>query len=405
MEFAFALEQEEFRQEVKEFIKKEVTPELRAYTEGAARWIGAKEHIQGMGSPPGKEFVRKLGAKGWIGMSLPKKYGGHERPLMDEFILQEELLLAGLPYPLTGASMVAPTLLVVATEEMKQEYIPLIARGEIDFSLGYSEPEAGTDLSNIQTRAVRDGDEYIINGQKIFNTEAHSAEYMWLGARTNMDGPKHKGISLFIVPQQHPNISLSPMYTMGGGRTNIVYLDNVRVPATSLVGTEENKGFYQMMLAIDWERLVLCSCTLYVPVFLELIKYCKETKVGGQSMIEDPLIGQSLAELYVRFQICRLLLWRALWMVDNQIVPNYETAMLKVHQSDLQQRLAIAGMDITGHTGMLRHGSPLALTMQQIDLDLENMYRVCPHPVFAGGTMAVMKTIISSRGFGLPRAY
>ncbi|MBI2846662.1 MAG: acyl-CoA dehydrogenase family protein, partial [Chloroflexi bacterium] len=239
MDFRFTPEEQRFRQEIQEFLRKELAPEVRAERDGAGRWIGAN---MGEG-PASRAFIRKLGERGWIGVSWPKKYGGLERPIMYEYILFEELNWAGAPHLGTARGIVGPTLLLYGSEEQKQEYLPRIMRGEIEFSLGYTEPEAGTDMANIQTRAVREGDEYVINGQKVYTTRAHYSEYIWLLARTDPNVPKHRGLSLLIVPQRHPNVTVVPMWTMASGRTNVQYLDNVRVPRTALVG-EENRGWY-----------------------------------------------------------------------------------------------------------------------------------------------------------------
>lgn len=408
MDFTFTPEQEAWRQEVRDFIKKELTPEMRYSCDGPGRWIGA---TSGLGEGAGREFQRKLGKKGWIGLTWPKKYGGLERPYLDFYIMDEELTWAGAPIAgMTGRFAVAPTLLAVGTEEQKMKWIPQIASGEIEFCLGYSEPEAGTDLANVQTTAVRDGDEWVINGMKIFNTESHFTEYTWLLAKTDQQAPKHRSLSLFMMPQKdQPGITITPMWTVAGtrerpGRTNLMFIDNVRIPADALVG-EKNRGFYYLMIAIDLERIALFQVGVYKPTLVELIEYCKQTKVNGEPLSKDPLVRNKLAELWVEFEVYQALSLRVAWIMDKGIVPNYETSMIKLFASLLQQRLAIAGMEITGHYGLLRAESNCSNPMLRGNLELERMYRCSPHPIFAGGTAAVMQTIISQRGFGLARAY
>jgi len=402
MDFRFTPEEEKFRKEVVDFIEQELTPEVRPYSDGPNRWIGA--------SPPGgafepyKAFQRKLGAKGWISMTWPKQYGGQGRSIIYDYILDETLRWYGAPIMGMAAHVVAPTLLSVGTEDQKKKYLPIIAKGDVEFCLGYSEDNAGTDLANIQVRATADGDFYVIKGQKIFTTEAHTSEYVWLMARTDPGSKRHKGLSLFMVPINLPGISISPMWTMAGGRTNIVYFDNVQVHKTEMVG-EPHKGWYNMAVALDLERLRIYSWASYLPTLLEFIDYCKTTKRGKKSLFDDPLVRQKLSDLYMGFQIGRLLTYRTAWILARGVVPNYEASMIKVFHSELSQKLAQAVIEIAGHKGLLREGSVAAEPKFKRNLDVEHFYRVCPQPIFAGGTAAVMRSIIAVRGMGLPRAF
>ncbi|MBI2846663.1 MAG: acyl-CoA dehydrogenase family protein [Chloroflexi bacterium] len=402
MDFRFTPEQQRFREEIREFLHEELTQEIRDETMCEVSGISGAASL-GLGSLS-RQFIRKLGAKGWIGISWPKKYGGQERPIMYEYILFEELNKAGAPQAGSARGIVGPTLLHYGSEEHKREFLPRIARGELEFTLGYTEPEAGTDLASMQTRAVRDGDDYVINGTKVFQSAAHYADYIWLAARTDPNVPKHRGLSLFIVPQKHPGITVAPMWTMAGGRTNVQYLENIRVPKTALVG-EENRGWYYLAVALDLERLGIMSWSLYFPQFLQLVEYCKSTRVNGQPLSEEPAIRHKLSELYMAFEVGRLLTYRCAWMMDKSIIPNYETAMIKLYHTELQRRMAVAAMEITGHMGTLRQDSYRSHPMLRHRLEVERMYRYCHQPVFAAGTAAVMRTIISMRGFGLPRAY
>lgn len=402
MDFRFSPEEEAFRRELIEFIKAELTPEIQAHSDGPNRWIGATP--PSMAFAPYRGFVRKMGERSWLSLSWPKEYGGQERSVMYEYILDETMHWCGAPTSGMGAHVVAPTLLSVGTEDQKKSYLPRISRAEIEFCLGYSEPEAGTDLANIQSRAVRDGDYYIINAQKIFTTAGHYADYCWLMARTDPESRRHHGLTLFIVPMKDPGVSVSAMVTMGSGRTNITHYDNVRVHKSDVVG-EENKGWYYMAVALDLERLRIYSWATYLPTLLELVEYCRVTKRGGKALFDDPVVRQKLTGLYVDYQIGRLFTYRTAWMMDKGIVPNYETSIIKVFHSELQQKLAAAAMEIAGYPAVLRAGSPGAQPMLSGDLDLEHFYRACVQPVFAGGTAAVMRSVIATRGMGLPRAF
>lgn len=406
MDFRFTPEEEEFRNELREFIRKELPPSIKGrYTEGPSRWIGGKDFAVAPTFPEYKEFLKKVGARGWIGMSWPKEYGGGgEKSIMKDFILREEFTWAGAPRMGTAEGIVGPTVLQYGSEQLKREYVPRIARGEIEFSLGYTEPEAGTDTANIQTRAVKDGDEYVINGQKIFSSGAHYADYCWLCARTADTKPKHRGLSLFIIPQRHPSIVIQRPRCIGGMLNNFQYFDNLRIPATNLVG-EENRGFYYMMTALDFERLPLYSWRIYMPTLLEVMDYCRETEVDGKPLSKDPAIREKLAHLYMENQIARLLVWRTADVLERGIVPNYEAAMIKLYHSELQQRECIAATNITGHYGLLASESKMSHPRMRGNMDLENMYRCTVQPIFAGGTANVMRTIIAMRGMGLPRAY
>ena len=233
MDFRFSKEEEEFRKELGEFLDKELTEEI-----ARQNW-----EDKGLG-PEGREFARKLGAKGWLGLGWPKEYGGQGGSPMYEFILVTELARRGAHIPNDIARLMGgPTILRHGSEELKKEFLPRIARGEIEFALGYTEPQAGSDLAALEMRAVEDGDDYIMNGQKMFNTECHYADYHWLAARTDPDAPRHRGISLFVVDMNSPGITIRPLWTMSGERTNEVFYDNVRVPKRRMVG-EKNRGFF-----------------------------------------------------------------------------------------------------------------------------------------------------------------
>ena len=287
--------------------------------------------------------------------------------------------------------------MLVGSEEQKKEYIPKIASGEIELALGYTEPEAGSDTANIDIRAVEEGDYYIMNGQKIFNTSCHYTHYHWLCARTEVTTPKHRGLSLFIVPMDSPGISLSALWTIGGERTNQVFYDNVRVPKSCLVG-EKNRGFYHMMAALAFERLFPAShCRRGLD---ELINYAKTTTKNGKPLTEDPLTRQKLAELATKVEAAESLVCRIVWMLENNKVPDYEASVNKVFVTELEQDIAYTGLKIMGLYGQLKTGSKYA----PIDGVLDHFFLCVARRTVSAGTNEIMRTVIAQRGLGLPRA-
>ena len=256
-----------------------------------------------------------LGKKGWLGLGWPKEYGGSGGSLVYEYILIIELERRKAHVPNEIARLMSgPVILHHGSEQMKKEFLPRISRGEIEFSLGYTEPPAGSDLTMMEMRAVEDGDDFIINGQKVFNTESHYADYHWLAAKTDFNAPRHQSISLFVVDQRSPGITIRPLWTLGGERTNEVFYDNVRVPKTRLVG-EKNKGFYYMVDALNNERLMLFQVERLVPILDSLIQYAKETRVNGRLLSEDPIIRNKLAQMAIEFEVVQCFQFQAFAML------------------------------------------------------------------------------------------
>jgi alkylation response protein AidB-like acyl-CoA dehydrogenase len=284
----------------------------------------------------------------------------------------------------------------VGSERQKQEYLPKILTGEIEFAIGYTEPNAGSDLASLQTRAVREGDSYIINGQKIYTSAAHHSTHIWLLARTDFKAPKHRGISIFIVPIDAPGVTIRPLATMGSERSNEVFFEDVRIPADNLVG-EENSGWYYVTMALDFERLMPHA---RIRRFVEnLIDYSKNTVVDGRPLSKHPRVRIALARLAVDIELLRLFSLRSAWMIERGLVPNAEASVFKVFMSELNQRIATAAQDIMGPYATLRAED----TLTAVEGRLEKLYRSFPLFKFAGGTNEVMRNIIAQRGLGMPR--
>jgi len=387
MDFGFKKEEEDLVREVRAFIKKEATPEMLAET----RQLG-----QIYGGPEGRKFIQKFAAKGWLTPNWPREFGGMGASEMVTYIIRDEMAYARVPSVFVAAHMAGPTILRVGNEELKKEYLPRIARGEVEFALGYTEPQAGSDLVALKIRAEDKGDFFLINGQKTFNTHCHVADYHWLAARTDFEVPKHKGVSMIIVDLKSPGITIRPLITMAGWRTNEVYYDDVVVPKKSLVG-EKNKGFYYLMAALDFERMVPPG--LYWRLFDEIVQYAKETVVDGKRLSQKPLIRQKLSQMTVELEVTRLLYYQLAHMLDKGTIPNYQSSMEKMFATEVAQRVANTGMEVMGLCGQLKEGSRWAPLAGRV----EHFYRWSVVETVYAGTSEIQRNIIALRGLGLPR--
>ena len=389
MRYEFTPEQLAWRDEVRRFLKDAVTPALRA----EMRQVGN----EGDG-PLARAFHRRLFDKGWWGIGWPKEWGGLGKSAVDQYIFGDEMSAAGAPAMRLAISSVAPTILRLGTEEQKQSWLPKILHGDIDFAVAYSEPDAGTDLAALKTRAVLDGDEWVINGQKIWNTGAHSCSHNWVAVRTEPDAPKHKGISMFIVPMDRPGITVQPLWTWSGLRTNAVFLEDVRVPRDHLVG-ERGMGFYYAMMALDFERVMIGSVGMIARFLDELKVYVRRTKRDGVPLARVPWVRRALADLEMRVEVGRQIGLLNAWLIDQGEVPTKEGSMAKVYVTELNARLSSVGMDILGLNGQLAADDPAAALHGR----LQWLYTVAPMQRFGGGTNEVQRMIIAQRGLNLPR--
>ncbi len=389
MNFTLTPDEEKWRQEVREGLREAVDDELFA-------------QMRSSGEPEGpavRRFMAKLSERGWLGMSWPREYGGLEKSAVSQLIFFEEIQYLGAPMPSLTITSVAPTIMRFGTEENRREWIPPIVAGEVETAIGYSEPDAGTDLASLQTRAVLDGDEWVISGQKIWNTAGHVATHEWLAVRTDPDAPKHKGVSVIIVPLAAPGIEIQPMWTWGGVRTNQVFFDGVRVPRTNLIG-EENRGWYYIMAALDFERMSIGSFLGSIRrTFETTVEYCRRTTVDGEVLANRPDVRETIARLERDIEVGRLFLYRTAAAVDAGAVPTIEGSMQKVFVSELQTRVADWGTRLLGLAGQLATGDAHA----PLDGALEAMYRRAPVLRFGGGTNEIQRNIIAQRGLGLPR--
>jgi 3-oxocholest-4-en-26-oyl-CoA dehydrogenase alpha subunit len=382
MDFEFSQQEENFRQEVRKFF----ISERKVVDEARREWDSG----QGFG-PYCWEILQKIGAKGWLCPTWPKKYGGLELSYIYRYIIQEQMHYFTNIYATVSAGMAGPIILKQGSEQQKNEYLLRIARGEIEFALGYTEPQAGSDLAALEIRAEDKGDHFLMNGQKMFNTRSHYAQYHWLGARTDATVAKHRGISLFIVDLKTPGITISPDWTVGNMRTNQVFYDDVKVPKEAMVG-EKNRGFYYILEALDYERI--STAAGLERDFQELVDYIKENGDG-----KDPLIRQKIAESAIDIETVKLLSYRVAWMLNSGKVPNYEASMLKMVVTESEQRLVNTAMQILGPYGQLKEGSKWA----PLNGKFEWRYRDSLEALVTRGTSEIMRNIIAQRGLGLPR--
>lgn len=389
MRYDFTPEQLVWRDEVRAFIREHLTPALLDELRESGN--------EGQG-PLAREFVLELRDRGWWGLPWPKEYGGLGRSAIDQWIFVDELEGAGAPMlPLTVTS-VAPTIMRVGTEEQKQHWLPRIKAAEVEFALGYSEPEAGTDLAALRTRAVLDGDTWVVNGQKMWNTMAHTATHNWFAVRTEPDAPKHKGISILIVPMDAPGVTVQGIYVWPGLRTNAVFLDNVRVPRDCLIG-ERGMGFYYAAMALNFERLSIGSVAMTRRYFRELVALVRAQEIDGQPLRRSAWVRERLARLAVDIEAARMLGLETAWALDQGRVPAAESSMAKIFVSELAQRVADAGAEILGMAGQLHPDEPRAALHGR----LQWLYRTAPLLAFGGGTNEVQRNIIAMLGYGLPR--
>jgi len=397
VDFRFSEAEHAFRKEVEDFIKKELPSD---WTEKNIYWPG------GYGTLAEFEelnlyierFRHRLAEKGWLTISWPKEYGGAGRTNIEQAIFHERMSYYRAPAGEVATLIGGPTIMLFGSEEMKREWLPKIATGEIRFWLAYSEPNAGSDLASLQTRAIEDGDSLIINGQKTWGTVAHVSHYAWMVVKTDSTAPPHKGITLLIVDNKSPGVTIRPLINICGFHSfNEVFFDNVRVPKKNIVG-EINEGWYYLMVALDFERLVI-PMGGFKRTFEEIAQYAKETKHDGQPLSKKLLIRNKLAEIAIQIEVAYMFFWQTAWMLDKGLVPNIEASVLKLVTTELSQKLANTGMQVMGHYGQLERNSKWAPLRGRVCAG----YLDCISALVGAGTSEIQRNIIATRGLGLSR--
>ncbi|MBE0431725.1 MAG: acyl-CoA dehydrogenase family protein [Dehalococcoidia bacterium] len=396
MDFAFSEREKSFRKEVEDFITRELPPD---WTEKNIHWPGGYGTLTQFEelSPEVERFTRRLAEKGWLTISWPKEYGGAGLSHIEQAIFHERMSYHRAPGGDVATLIGGPTIMLFGSEGMKKEWLPRIARGETRFWLAYSEPNTGSDLASMQTRAVEDGDDLIIDGQKIWGTAAHVAHYAWMAVRTDTTAAPHKGISLIIVDNRSPGITIRPLVNICGLHSfNEVFFDNVRVPKRNIVG-DMNKGWYYLMLALDFERLV-SPIGGFRRTFEEILTYVRETRHSRHVVSRWPLIRNTLASIAIQIEVAYTFFWQAAWMLDRGLVPNIEASVLKLVTTELSQKLANTAMQVMGHRGQLTGASKWSALRGRVC----SGYLDCISALVGAGTSEIQRNIIAIRGLGLP---
>jgi 3-oxocholest-4-en-26-oyl-CoA dehydrogenase alpha subunit len=347
-----------------------------------------------------RDVVRQMGADGWLGVGWPKEYGGQGRSALEQLIFYDEANRAGAPIPLVTLNTVGPTLMRFGSEDQKAYFLPRILAGELHFAIGYTEPGAGTDLASLRTRAVRDGDEYVVNGNKVFTTGGHDADWIWLACRTDQDAPKHKGISILLVDTRSDGFRHTPIPLLGGGHTNATYYEDVRVPVSCRVGVE-NEGWKMITTQLNHERVALAPAGRITGPLDAVRRWAAATKLAdGGRVIDREWVQVALARVYAKADALKLHNWRVAAALESGDLNPGDASAMKVFGTELQIEACRTLLEVVGEAGALRAGSPGAVLRGE----LEQAYRRAPVGTFGGGVNEVQREIVAMAALGLPRA-
>jgi len=388
MDFKFTEEQKKFRQEVRDFLEGEMKQGL--WEPSCDAWIMAYD----------PEFTKRVAKKGWIGLTWPKENGGQGRSFIDRLILTEEMLRYGAPAACHWFAdrQIGGAVLHYGTEEQKREILPKVIKGEATVGLGLSEPEAGSDLASLKTKAVESGDYFIIDGQKVWTSGGSHMNWVYLLARTDSNVPKHKGLSEFVFETSLPGITVRPIVDMTGGvHFNEVFFDAVKVPKKCLIG-QKNGGWQQVLNQLDYERSGMERLTANYPLFAAVTQYAKETKRNGKPLVEDPLIRSRLAQLRIELEIGRLFMYRVALVMDEGKAPNWESSLAKAYGTAFEQRVASTAIEILGLYGQLSPQSKLV----PVSGMAYHSYLSSKGYSLQAGTSEILKNILALRKLGLP---
>ncbi len=393
MDFEFSEAERDFSRQVEAFLDEHETPDVMDVTR--------ENMAQIVDTPARRAFMKKLAAQGWLGMTWPKEYGGSERSGVYEYILNEALARRGAPQIGKGVGIIGKTLIRHGNEKLKREFLPKIINAEIEFAVGYSEPQAGSDAANMQLRAEKTEGGWVLNGEKTWTTSAHFADWYWVGARTDHEVKKHYGITLFLIPMDHPGLTVQPMPTIGDEITNQVYFDNVDVSDDYVVG-DLNKGFQYISEALDLERFTMFTFSPIHQRVEELVDYVRGEERDGEPLKNDPLVRSKIAELVTRTEVARVL---GLKFVAASLAggkpPTCEASEYKLFATGLSQRLANATLEIAGPGGQLRVHTPEAPLRGRPEMS----YRYSVIDTIGGGASEIQKNIIARRKLGLPKNF
>jgi alkylation response protein AidB-like acyl-CoA dehydrogenase len=387
MRIAYTPEQEELRRELRAYFASVMTPSVR---ESLA--LGEGDYGNGEAY---RQVVRQLGTDGWLALSWPEEYGGRGGTMLDQLIFTDEAAVARVPVPFLTINTVGPTIMRYGTDAQKAFYLPRIAAGELHFSIGYSEPEAGTDLASLRTVAVRDGDEYVIDGQKMWTSLIQYADYVWLACRTDPAADRHKGLSIIIVPVTADGFSWTPVHTVAGVTTSATYYSSVRVPCSSLVG-EENRGWPLITNQLNHERVALTSAAPVMAALAEVRDWAASAKLAsGERVIDAEWVRLHLARVHAKAEFLKLLNWR---IASGGVVGPGDASVTKVFGTEFAVEAYRLLLEVLGAGASVRSGSPGALLAGRI----ERAQRGALILTFGGGTNEIQRDIIAAAGLGLP---
>ena len=385
-------DQQALRKELREYFAAMLTPEVRAE-------LGES----GEGKPLFRELVRRMGADGWLGLGWPKEFGGQGRPATDQFIMFDEIQRAHAPFPFVTVNTVGPAIMAHGTQAQKDQYLTGILKGEINFAIGYTEPEAGTDLASLRTTAVLDGDEWVINGNKVYTSGANQSDYVWLACRTDTDAPKHQGISIIIVPTNSKGFEWTPIVTVGGVVTTATYYTDVRVPKENVIG-QINGGWKLITMQLNHERVGLAALSGLTERLLDdVTTWCRVTPSGGaddEKMIDVAWVQQDLAKCHALLDAIRLMTWKLAQSVADNTLGPAEASAVKVFGTERAVEVYRIMQGILGPMSHLRDGSDGAV----IHGEVERAARAAQINTFGGGVNEIQRELVATAGLGLVRS-
>ena len=389
MEIGYTEEQQALQRELRTYYAELLTPEVEEQL-AAGGGIG----------PDMRRVVKQMADDGWLGIGWPKEYGGQGRSALEQFIFFDESMRAGAPVPMLTINTVGPTIMDFGTPEQKADFLPRILAGEIHFCIGYTEPNAGTDLAALETRAVRDGDEYVINGAKIFTSLAGGADYIWLATRTDPEVSKHKGISIFIVPMDTPGIKVVPMQLLGGHNINYTFYEDVRVPAANLVGGENN-GWTLITNQLNHERVTLCSPGIIERTLADVRAWAQATKLAdGRRVIDQEWVQVHLARIHAKLEFLKLINWKVAWTATQGHLDVADASTIKVFGTEFYMEAFRLMLEVIGQAGYLTRGTPEAVLAGRLEMYARSLVIL----TFGGGTNEIQRDLIAIFGLGLPRS-
>jgi 3-oxocholest-4-en-26-oyl-CoA dehydrogenase alpha subunit len=389
MEIGYTEEQQALRQELRDYYAALLTPEVEAEL--------AQSH--GIG-PTVRRVTKQMASDGWLGIGWPKQYGGQGRSAIEQFIFFDESMRSGAPVPMLTINTVGPTIMNFGTEEQKAFFLPKILAGELHFCIGYSEPQAGTDLAALQTRGVVDGEELVINGQKIFTSLAGDADYCWLAVRTDPDASKHKGISMVIVPMNTPGVRVVPMQLLGDHNINYTFWEDVRVPLSNVVGGLNN-GWSLITNQLNHERVTLCSPGIIERALGDVRRWAQDTKLAdGRRVIDQEWVRIALARVHAKLEFLRLINWKVAWNGTQGRLDVADASSIKVFGTEFYMEALRTLSEVVGPSGYLRRGSPEEVLHGRLEAYTRGLVIL----TFGGGTNEIQRDLIAIFGLGMPRS-